>query len=64
MLIRLVVNRFLDFCIPKIRRTGSSPVMACRWIGARVGLFCTGTQQTHDSGYADLDRFRITKPVH
>jgi hypothetical protein len=32
-----------------------------RWIGAKVGLFCTRTTQTNDSGYADFDFFRIEK---
>jgi beta-xylosidase len=31
-----------------------------RWIGAKVGLFCTRTNQINDSGYADVDWFRIT----
>jgi len=31
------------------------------WIGAKVGLFTTGTQKAHDSGYADFDWFRIEK---
>jgi beta-xylosidase len=30
-----------------------------RWIGAKVGLFCTRTSQTNDSGYGDFDWFRI-----
>jgi len=32
-----------------------------RWIGAKVGLFCTRPTQTNDSGYADFDWFRVTK---
>ncbi|GAB3906086.1 glycoside hydrolase family 43 protein [Mucilaginibacter boryungensis] len=32
-----------------------------RWIGAKVGLFCTRESQTNDSGYADVDWFRVTK---
>lgn len=32
-----------------------------RWIGAKVGIFCTREKQTNDSGYADYDWFRITK---
>lgn len=32
---------------------------AGKWIGAKVGLFCTGMQQTNDAGYADFDWFRI-----
>lgn len=30
-----------------------------RWIGAKVGLFCTRISQTNDSGYADIDWFRF-----
>ncbi|HEY5825072.1 MAG TPA: glycoside hydrolase 43 family protein [Cyclobacteriaceae bacterium] len=30
-----------------------------RWIGAKVGLFCTRETQTNDSGYVDLDWFRV-----
>lgn len=33
-----------------------------RWIGAKVGLFCTRTTQINDSGYADFDWFRV-EPV-
>ena len=33
-----------------------------RWIGAKVGLFCTRETQTNDSGYADFDWFRVEKP--
>lgn len=33
-----------------------------RWIGAKVGLFATRISQTNDSGYADFDWFRISKP--
>jgi beta-xylosidase len=32
-----------------------------KWIGAKIGLFCTRESQTNDSGYADIDWFRITK---
>jgi beta-xylosidase len=32
-----------------------------RWIGAKIGLFCTATPATKNSGYADFDWFRITK---
>jgi beta-xylosidase len=31
-----------------------------RWIGAKVGLFCTRESQTNESGYADFDWFRVT----
>jgi len=33
-----------------------------RWIGAKVGIFCTRTTQINDSGYADFDWFRV-EPV-
>ena len=32
-----------------------------RWIGAKVGIFCTREDQTNDSGYANFDWFRIEK---
>ncbi len=31
-----------------------------RWIGAKVGLFCTRQTQINDSGWADVDWFRVT----
>jgi beta-xylosidase len=33
-----------------------------RWIGAKVGLFCTRQAQINDSGFADFDWFRV-EPV-
>jgi hypothetical protein len=30
-----------------------------KWIGAKVGIFCTRDTQINDSGYADYDWFRI-----
>lgn len=30
-----------------------------RWIGAKVGLFCTRETQINDAGYADVDWFRV-----
>ena len=30
-----------------------------KWIGAKVGIFCTRKDDTNDSGYADFDWFRI-----
>lgn len=33
-----------------------------RWIGAKVGIFCTRSTQINDSGYADFDWFRV-EPV-
>lgn len=33
-----------------------------RWIGAKVGIFCTRQTQINDSGFADFDWFRV-EPV-
>lgn len=33
-----------------------------RWIGAKVGIFCTRQSQINDSGFADFDWFRV-EPV-
>jgi hypothetical protein len=30
-----------------------------KWIGAKVGFFCTRTTKTNDSGWADIDWFRV-----
>jgi beta-xylosidase len=30
-----------------------------RWVGAKIGLFCTRTNITNDAGFADIDWFRI-----
>lgn len=30
-----------------------------RWIGAKVGIFCTRETQTNDSGWGDFDWFRV-----
>ncbi len=32
---------------------------AGRWTGAKLGIFCTATIRTNDSGYADFDWFRV-----
>jgi len=32
-----------------------------RWVGARMGFFCTRDVQTNDSGFAEVDWFRVTK---
>jgi hypothetical protein len=32
-----------------------------KWIGAKIGLYCTRPNQINDSGYLDLDWFRIEK---
>ncbi len=32
-----------------------------RWKGAKLGLFCTRQTQINDSGYADVDWFRVDK---
>ncbi|HEY6956476.1 MAG TPA: hypothetical protein VI385_14600, partial [Flavisolibacter sp.] len=34
-----------------------------RWIGAKVGIFCTRQTQINDSGWADFDWFRVEKPA-
>jgi len=34
---------------------------AGRWIGAKVGIFCTRETRVNDSGWADFDWFRIEK---
>ena len=31
-----------------------------RWIGAKVGLFCSRDNETNNAGYADIDWFHIT----
>jgi hypothetical protein len=33
-----------------------------RWKGAKVGLFCTREGQTNDSGYTEVDWFRVGPP--
>ena len=38
------------------------PAEVGRWKGAKVGLFCTRETQTNDSGYVDVDWFRV-EPV-
>ncbi|MBW8687590.1 glycoside hydrolase 43 family protein [Chitinophaga sp. B61] len=32
-----------------------------RWVGAKVGIYCTRDTQINDAGFADYDWFRITK---
>jgi beta-xylosidase len=32
-----------------------------RWVGAKAGLFCTRTVKTNDSGFADVDWFRVER---
>lgn len=32
-----------------------------KWIGAKMGLFCTRDAKTNDAGYVDVDYFRINK---
>jgi beta-xylosidase len=32
-----------------------------RWVGAKLGLFCTRTIKTNDAGFADVDWFRISQ---
>jgi len=33
--------------------------VAGRWVGAKIGLFATGTKSINDSSYADYDWFRV-----
>ena len=47
-------NKFTDLGETFTAQTG-------RWIGAKVGLFCTETTKTNDPGFVDLDWFRIDK---
>jgi beta-xylosidase len=35
-----------------------------KWIGAKVGLFCSGNEKCQNNGYADFDWFRIEKLKH
>ena len=32
-----------------------------KWIGAKVGLFAVGSKKTNDTGWVDVDWFRVTK---
>ena len=32
-----------------------------RWVGAKLGVFCTRNNNTNDAGFADIDWFRIEK---
>lgn len=32
-----------------------------KWVGAKVGLFCTSSVATNDAGFVDVDWFRINK---
>jgi beta-xylosidase len=34
---------------------------AGKWVGAKVGIFCSRTKKINDAGTADVDWFRITK---
>jgi beta-xylosidase len=34
---------------------------AGRWVGAKIGLFATGSKSVNDSSYADYDWFRVEK---
>lgn len=31
-----------------------------KWTGAKVGIYCVGSQKSNDTGYADFDWFRIS----
>ena len=47
-------KKFIPFGEPFIAREGL-------WIGAKVGLYCIRPKAINDSGYADVDWFRIDK---
>ena len=32
-----------------------------RWVGAKIGMFCTRTNVTNDAGFADIDWIRFDK---
>ncbi len=46
--------------------TAGEPFTAApgKWIGAKLGFFCTRPIQINDSGYMDVDWFRIEKSIH
>lgn len=46
-----------------IEAGGPFKAVAGRWIGAKVGMFCTSREKSNDSGYADFDWFRVS-PVN
>lgn len=39
----------------------SFTAMPGKWVGARLGLFCTRTTSTNDAGFLDVDWWRITE---
>jgi beta-xylosidase len=45
-------KKFIDTGEPFTARPG-------KWIGAKIGFFCSRTVKTNDAGYADIDWFRI-----
>ncbi|MEO7925077.1 MAG: glycoside hydrolase 43 family protein [Chitinophagaceae bacterium] len=47
-------NNFRSFGEPLVAKPG-------RWVGAKLGLFCTRTVKTNDSGFAEVDWFRLEK---
>lgn len=58
------VCRF-SYSVDGIKFTGAGDEFTAevgRWIGAKIGLFCTRETTTNDSGYADVDWFRV-EPV-
>jgi beta-xylosidase len=38
---------------------GSFKARPGKWVGAKIGVFCTRVEKTNDGGYADLDYFKI-----
>lgn len=40
---------------------GSFAAKQARWVGAKIGFFCTTTIKSNDNGYAEIDWIRFTK---
>ena len=40
---------------------GSFTARPGKWVGAKIGIFSTGTAKTNDCGFAEIDWFRISK---
>jgi hypothetical protein len=40
---------------------GNFAAVPGKWIGAKIGFFCSRTAKTNDGGYADIDWFRIER---
>lgn len=49
-------NRFFDI-------QAIFPAAAGKWIGAKLGLFCSEQTRSNDAAYADFDWFRVVPPA-